>query len=67
MIRKYSCISSLLLGLGVGLGASASVHAACDGAIPPPACIGVDNSGTVYPDHNVTSSCPTPVSLYFEV
>lgn len=66
MIRKYPCISSLLLGLGLGLGASASAQG-CDGAVPPPTCISVDDSGDVYPDYNVTSSCPNPVSLYFDV
>ena len=66
MIRKHPYISSLLLGLGLGLGASASVQG-CDGAMNPPACLSVDDSGTVYPDHNVTSSCPNPVSLWFDV
>ena len=69
MIRKHSLTSSLLLGLGLGLGLGAATPAAgqCTGAVPPPSCVEVDDSGDVHPDYRVTNRCPHPITLYFDV
>ena len=65
MIRKHHLISLLLLGLGLGAGAPAASR--CTGAMEPPDCIRVDDSGADHKDYSVTSECPHPVTLWFEV
>ena len=67
MIRKHHLISLLLLGLGLGLGAGVSAASLCSGAVEPPDCIHVDDSGDLYPDYSVTNECPHAVTLQFDV
>ena len=67
MTYKHPVLSLLLLGLGLGFGTGVSAGSGCTGAMEPPACVLVDDSGDVHPDYHVTNRCSYAVTLYFDV
>lgn len=67
MTFSHLFVFVLLFGLGLGFSPDAAAQSGCTNAVVPPSCIAVDDSGDVYPDHNVTNSCPHPTTLWFDV
>lgn len=66
MFPKLFFVTSLVIGFAVGLGAGTSEGRVCAGAVTPPNCVQIDNSGA-HEDYRVSNNCPHAVTLYFDV